>query len=323
MITLVIAICAFLLLSGFLAGTEAALLSITDAEVESLLHKRRLGSKILKKVDDDIHRAVIAIVIVTNIVNVGGPVVVSVLATDMFGSSVIGIVTAVLTFGTILFSEIIPKTMGIHYSERISLAVAPMIYVLIRILSPVIFVLDSVTKVLKYGERKVGTEDQIRSLVTIGRREGHIESDEGRLIHRAFIMNDKRAEDIMTPLKDIIDIDLHATVAQAAEQSDLHAHSRYPVFGSSIHEVEGFILNQDILRALADGKDQEGIRQFLREPLIIDGHIRCDVLLAKFRDEHKHLAIVQLQGHTVGLVTLEDVLEELVGDIEDETDMED
>lgn len=323
MLSLILVVVGILLSSGFFSGAEAALVNLSDADVESMVHKKRMGAKLVKRVEDDLSRAVIAIVIMNNVVNIVGSILVGQLVIDLYGNAVLAVTTTGLTFGVIIFSEIIPKTLGMHYDQRVSLLVAPPIWLLVRILSPVIFLLEFLTNIMKRGERKVGTEEQIRSLVTIGRREGHIESDEGQLIHRAFILNDKRAEDIMTPLKDIIGLEQSMTVAEAVEKADSSSHSRYPVFGSSIHEILGVIMLQDILRALAHGKGDENIGAFMRDPLVVTHVMRSDELISLFRDEHKHLAVVQQDDHTVGIVTLEDVLEELVGDIEDETDIED
>jgi len=302
---------------------DAAILSVTRAEVEAMVEKHLYGAKDLSALQVRITRAVVVIVVLTNIVNVLGPIVVGYFAVQLYGSAIIGIITAVLTFGTIVFSEIIPKSLGSHYAPKISRFVAPSIRALILLLFPFVITLEWLTGMFKSGERKVGTEEQIRSLVTIGRREGHIESDEGQLIHRAFILNDKRAADIMTPLKDVVGVSADLSVEEAAVKIFSHAHSRYPVFGSSIHEVKGIIMKQDILKCLASHRHDEPVERIKREALTVDASMRSDGLLALFRDRNIHLAVVQDNEKTVGLVTLEDVLEELVGEIEDETDIED
>ena len=243
-------------------------------------------------------------------------------AIDLYGDAVIGVITAVLTFGTIVFSEIIPKSLGTHYAPLIARASAPFILVLVYGLYPVVIALEWISNLLKSGQRRIGTEAQIRSLVTIGRRAGYIESDEGQLIHRAFILNDKTAADVMTPLKDIVGVDAAVTVAQAAQRVLGHVYSRHPVFGKSIHNIKGMVMSRDILEALSEGKELESVSTIVRPALTVPANMRSDELLVLFRDRHIHMAIVQHLGKTVGLVTLEDVLEELVGEIEDEKDAE-
>lgn len=311
-----------LVLSGIFAGVEAALLSLNDAEVYALVEKKRPGSKILAKVHGDMHRAVITTVIFNNAVNIGGSIIVGQITVGLYGDAMLAIITTVMTFAIIVFSEILPKSLGIHYAETIGITGAPLILVLTTILTPLIALLDSFTSMFHKGERKVGTEEQIRSLVTLGRRKGLIESDEGQLIHRAFILNDRKARDIMTPLKDIVGVSATDRLGEAVKKVFVNHYSRYPVFGASINDVVGFVLTQDILAAMEEEKDAEPVSSIMREALVITGEKKGDQLIALFRDKHIHMAVVQDDGHTVGIVTLEDVFEELVGEIEDEKDIE-
>lgn len=322
MVELALSIAIFILLSGLMAMVDAAVLSVSYAEVEELVHNKAWGATALRACKQSITRSVVVIVILTNTINVLGPVLIGHLAAVKYGSAGIGVTTAVLTFLTIIFSEIIPKSIGAHYAPQISRAAAPIVLVLIYALFPIVVLLDWLTGFFQQGTRRIGTEAQIRSLVTIGRRAGHIESDEGQLIHRAFVLNDKFASDIMTPLKDIEAVEESVTIRQAASRVFHNSYSRYPVFGKSIHEVRGIVMSFDILEALAQGRDEEPVTSILREGLVVDARTRSDELLVLFRDKHIHLAIVQDKGKTVGLVTLEDVLEELVGQIEDEKDVE-
>lgn len=323
MLHLSILILGFIILSGLLAMVDAAVLSISHAEVEELVMKKKWGALTLRSINNNINRAVIIIVIVTNSINILGPILIGQQAVALYGSTIIGVVTAILTFATIIFSEIIPKSIGSHYAPTISRLTAPIILAAIYVLYPIVYLLDRMLNWFQSGNRVIGTEEQIRSLVSIGRHAGHIESDEGQLIHRAFILNDKTAKDVMTPLKDIIGVQTSENIRQAADKVFKHPYSRYPVFGSSIHNVEGIVMSHDILEALSVGKDTEPITSIMRSGLIVQAAQRCDQLIVVFRDQHIHLAVVQEDNHTIGLVSLEDVLEELVGEIEDETDVQD
>lgn len=302
---------------------DAAVLSVTAAEVEDMVHRKLPFAKALRKVDANITRSVIVIVIFTNTINILGPILVGQKAIELYGSTVIGVITAILTFATIIFSEIIPKSIGAHRAPKIARVSAPLILACIGILFPIVWILEKVADAFKTGDRKVGTEAQIRALTQLGRRAGHIESDEGQLIHRAFILNDKTAGDIMTPLKDVLGISHEATIQDAADKVMKNHYSRYPVFGAAINDIEGLIMSYDILEAMIEDKDDNPVTDIMREILIVDIAKPCDDLIVLFRDKHIHLAVVQEEDHTVGLVTLEDVLEELVGEIEDELDVED
>ncbi|MBU2213211.1 hemolysin family protein [Patescibacteria group bacterium] len=320
MSTLIILIIVVLALSGFFSGSEAALISLRSAEVETLVREKRRGSKLLARVHKSLDQSVMTILIFNNIVNIMGSIFVGQMVIKLYGDAVLAVITTGLTFGIIIFSEILPKSLGIHYSVKFSRAIAPFILSLTLLMYPLIFVLTKITRSLKHGERKVGTEDQIRSLVAIGRRAGHIEIDEGQLIHRAFLLNDKTAKDIMTPLKDIISLEIDSSIEEATEKVIHNPFSRYPVFGSSIHDVQGTVIGRDLLASYFENKEELDLSSVMREPLVIDANIHSDSLLILFREEEKHLAVVQEKGKTVGVVTLEDVLEELIGEIKDETD---
>ena len=302
---------------------DAAVLSVERAEVEAMVERREWGSKPLQKVVKRMSRSVVVIVIITNTINVLGPIVVGQIAISTYGSTIIGVITAILTFGTIIFSEIIPKSVGAHHAPLIARFASPAILIIGLLLWPIVIVLEWFANLFSSGKRAVGTEEQIRALVQLGRRAGHIETDEGQLIHRAFILNDKTAADIMTPLKDIVGISEDMTIRDASKKVFSQTYSRYPVFGSSIHDITGLAMSHDILEALSQGRDDQSIQRITRDALLVDAHLRSDELLVFFRDEHIHLAVVQDNGKTVGIVTLEDVLEELVGEIEDEIDVED
>lgn len=323
MIQLSLLIGGFILLSGLLAMIDAAVLSVSRGEIEEMVLQKKWGAVALKTLHKRLTRAVVVVVILTNTVNVLGPILVGQKAIALFGSTAIGWITGLLAFCTIIFSEIIPKSLGAHYAPMISRAASPAILMLATVLSPVVIILERIANFFQSGSRAIGTEDQIRSLVTIGRRAGHIENDEGQLIHRAFILNDKTAGDIMTPLKDIIALTETMTIRQVADTVFRNTFSRYPVFGTSINEPTGLVISHDILEGLSEGRDQDLVTSIIREVLVVPARKRCDSLMAMFRDRKIHLAIVQDAAHTVGLVTLEDVLEELVGEIEDEKDVED
>ena len=318
---LIFLIAGVLLFSGFFSGAEAALLSITQAEVETFLREKRWGASVLKIVQQSLNRAIIGIVIMNNIVNIVGSVLVGNRVLHLYGDAMLAITTAALTFSVILFSEILPKSLGIHYAPRIVILVAFPIRALTIALLPVIVLMEKMTNLFKRGEaRKVGTEQQIRSLATLGRRAGHIESDEGQLIHRAFILNDKTAHDIMTPLKDVVYLEENEKIGEAVKEVFRENHSRYPVAGSSINDIRGVVMSYDILQAVVEGRGGKKVRTIMEPTLVVSAGTRGDRLLMLFRDKNKHQAVVQEDGKTVGIVTLEDVIEELVGEIEDERD---
>lgn len=320
MISIVMLIAAVLIASAFFAGAEAALVSITHAEEEALIRNEVPGSKALAKLRAHLQKTVIAIVIGNDIANIGGSILVGRAVAEQYGDTVLAVVTTVFTIVFILVSEIIPKSIGIHYAPRIAPGAAMLLLPIVWVLQPLLYVLDWITKAFKRGERHIGTEEQILSLVSIGHRAGFIEGDEDSLIRRVFILNDRTATDVMTPLADIVSVQANRTVREAADMVFRHTYSRYPVFGTSPHDIQGIVRSHDILEALTDGRDNDKVSSIMRAPLIVDASLPCDELLVLFRDRSMHLGLVQDGVKTLGLVTLEDVLEELVGEIEDEAD---
>jgi CBS domain containing-hemolysin-like protein len=321
MVELLLIVAGFITISGFFAMIDAAVLNVTPAEVEVMINKKKLGAKELKFLLRHTTRAIIVIVICTNVTNILGPILAGQKAVTLFGSNAIGYMTAFLTFATIIFSEIIPKSIGAHHAPRISRRVAPLLLLLITVLYPLVFVLERIVRLFKSGKRKVGTEEQIRALANIGGGAGHIDADEQDFIHRAFVLNDRKVREIMIKGDHMKCISAEKTIEQAAKTVFHHHFSRYPVIGSSINDTRGYVLSRDILSAMADGKGTALITPLIREILTVDADLPCDSLLNILRNNAAQLAMVREQKQIVGLVTLEDVLEQLVGEIKDEGDI--
>ncbi|QDT61362.1 Magnesium and cobalt efflux protein CorC [Stieleria bergensis] len=321
MATLAFMIVMFLGLSGVAAAIDAAVLSVTKPEIDELVQKSRWGAKRLREVKAKFASSVVVIVIVTNAINVLGPILVSHQAFRILDRTGVVMVTITLTLGTIVFSEILPKAMGAHHAPRLARICAPALMLGRRLLYPLVLPLSWLSERLTRGERTLGTEPQIRSLVRMGHKAGLIESDEESMIHRVFVLNDRTAADVMTSIGDVKALSAGCTIHQAAAESSRSEYSRYPIFGDSIDDVRGVALSRDLLRAVIREQGDCGVMSVAKAPLVVDTHARVDDLLVTFREQHMHMAIVQDTGTTVGIITLEDVLEQLVGQIDDEKDV--
>ena len=286
MISLLISIVAFVTLSGILAAIDAAVLSVTRPEIQEMIDQGKWGSLRLEKLKKTLTRTVVIIVILTNTVNVLGPVLVTGQAAALYGTGAVALTIACLTLATILFSEIIPKALGAHHAPAISRVSAPGIQAAGIALYPLVRSLEWFANLLKRGERQIGTEKQIRALVTIGRRAGLIEGDEMRMIHRAFVLNDRTARDLMKPFDQVVSLPSSATVQEAHETMRAHDYSRYPVFGKSLDDIQGIVMGRDILKALADGHELTTVGALTRPAFIVDAKLQSDNLLVRFRDRH-------------------------------------
>lgn len=311
----------FIVLSGIMALTDAAVLSVSAAEIESMAAKKKRGAAALRKLYKHITRGVVIIVAFTNTINVFGPIIVGQKAVELYGDPVIGIITAVLTFGTIIFSEIIPKSLGVHYAPGISRTAAPIILFFTYALYPLVVFLELISKLMQKGTRRVGTEEQITSLVKLGSASGYIRREESNIIHKAFILNDRRAGEMMTPLSKTAVLQKDTRINNALDYLKEKRFSRYPVAGENRETVQGFVLAADIFEAALETKRTRKIEDFCSPPIFVGPDVTADKLLILFKNEKKHMAVVTEGGRTLGIVTLEDVLEELVGEIEDERDL--
>lgn len=320
MLDLLLLIALFVVLSGLWAMIDAAVLSVTPAEIEAMNVRKAWGAASLKKLTQHLTRGIIVIVMLTNVTNILGPILIGQQAVALFGSTIIGIVTVLLTVTTIIFSEIVPKAIGSHYAPTISRISAPFLYALVVILYPLVIALSTFTRLFRRGNRPVGTEEQVRALVRLGGRAGHINPSESELIHRAFTLSDRTAKDIMMPRESIVAMPASLSVSRGAKTVFHQVFSRYPVYEASLDDIRGFVLSREILEALADGHGSLPLRRITRSILTVDPRSRASDMLRLMRARQIHIAIVVESGRVIGLVTLEDVLEELVGEIEDEGD---
>lgn len=320
MTTLVILVLAVVVGSGIFSGIEAALFAVPHSRVMVLNEQKRKGASALLKIKQRLHRAIIIIVIGNNVVNIVGSIFVGVIASHVFGDAMIGLISAVMTFVIIVFGEILPKTIGENNAEAISLFVAGPLLTGIKIFGPLVWLLEQLTKRFT-TIRKIVSEEELHILSEMGHLEGSIEEDERDLIHRVFTLNDITARDIMTPRTQMIGFQKNATLLELRDEIFELVYSRLPVYNEDYDDIVGLCYRRDLLIALAKDEDARIIDSFKRDVLYVADDMRVDDLMQLFLERREHIAIVkdEFEG-TSGLVTLEDVLEQLVGEIVDETD---
>jgi CBS domain containing-hemolysin-like protein len=322
MFDLIGAVLLVLTSSAVCSGTEAALFSIPLIKARQLAESEVSGSKALLDVRENMGRPIATIVVLNNVANIVGSILVGSIAARVLGDEWLGLFSAVLTFMVIIFAEIVPKTYGEHHNEVIGLRVARPLLGLVWVLMPLVWLIEQLTPQRDVDQEEPTTnEAEIRMLTRIARLEGAIEGDEGEMIQRVFAMNDRLAQDIMTPRVNITWLPGEARLETVQAEVLSSQHSRMVVIGETVDEVRGIVLRAELLKGLVENRGNETVATFQRPPRFVPQDARADRLLEAFRSARDHLMIVADDyGGVAGVVSLEDVLEVLTGEIVDETD---
>jgi CBS domain containing-hemolysin-like protein len=322
MLSLVIAILVMLTGSAFCSASEAALLSVPMLKAQQLAESKRPAGIALLAVRQKINRPIATIVILNNLFNIMGSVLVGGMAATLLNDALLGLFTGLLTLLVILFGEIFPKIFGERYAVPIALAVARPVRWITWLFTPVVLLLEKVTSpFVGAGNRPSTNEAEIKLMATIGHEEGIIEADEAEMIRRVFRLNDVKSVDIMTPRVALTYIPGDLTIAEAQAQILDSQHSRILVSDTDIDHILGLVLKTDLLANLIQSQGHLPVREIVRPVRFVSETDRADKLLQEFQTSREHLAVVVDEyGGVSGVVTLEDVLEVLTGEIVDETD---
>jgi CBS domain containing-hemolysin-like protein len=317
-------------LSGFFSGSETALTSISMARVEALVSEGRTGSRSLQRLKSNTNRMLISILIGNNLVNIGASAMATVIATKIFGHFGPGYAVGVLTLIILIFGEITPKTFAARYAGRISLAVAPPLLFFTWLVLPFVWLLDRLTVFLQ-GLTKVRIEPTVTASELVymaehGAEEGTIEPNEKQIIERIFAFEDLRARDVMIPRHQVFTLDGDVTISEALPTILEKPHSRIPL---SVEKPEGepteitrVVFLKEILKAIVQGSVEKPLKEVAHEsPLYAPLNEPITRLFPVLRENKERLVVVVDEyGALEGIVTLEDMLEELVGEIQDEMD---
>ncbi len=322
MLKLTIIVLIILVGSALCSATETALLSVSPIKVQQLAQSKKPAALALWIIRKKINRPIATVVIINNIFNIVGSILIGNIAASVLGNTWLGVFSAILTFLVIVFGEIIPKTLGERYAMQFALTIALPVQGLTFIFTPIVWLMEKITSPFTKGKKLPTTnEAEIMFLTRIGYQEGVIEGDEAEMIRRVFRLNDKNATDIMTPRIATTYLYGNATLAEVKSDIITSQHSRIIVIGDSIDDVLGVVLKHELLQGIIEGKDGNKIADFMREVRFIPETLRVDLLLKEFQKYRQHLMVVLDEyGGMSGVVTLEDVLEELTGEIVDETD---
>ena len=315
-----------LLLSAFFSSSETALTTVNKIRMRTLSESGNKRADRVLRVTDDSGKMLSAILIGNNIVNLSASSLATSLAIHYLGNVGAGIATGILTFLILIFGEVTPKTLATIKADSIALAIAGIIDVLMKILTPVIFIINKLSMGLlfllrinpKDGSQQM-TEEELRTIVDVGQETGVIENEERNMIHNLFDFGDAEAKEIMVPRIDMTFVQVDATYQEVLDVFRQDMFTRLPVYEDTTDNVIGIINMKDFL--LEQDDETFSVRSMLRDPYFTYEHKNTADLFLEMRKSSISLAIVLDEyGVTAGLITLEDLLEEIVGEIRDEYD---
>ena len=314
--------------SAFFSSSETALTTANMFRMKSLAESGNRSAKRVLKVTDDKGKMLSAILIGNNIVNIGASSLATTLAIDFFGSVGAGIATGVMTVLVLIFGEISPKTLATRRADSLALTVAPIILFLMTVLTPIILVINALSNAFlrlfgvdaKQGNDAL-TEDELRTIINESHESGEIHADSHEVINNIFDFHDAQAKEIMVPRIDMTVANINCTYDELLEIYSEDKLTRIPIFEDTQDNIVGIVNMKDLL--LIKDKEKFSIKKIMREPFFTYEHKNTAELFVKMRDESINMAIVLDEyGDVAGLITLEDLIEEIVGEIHDEYDEE-
>lgn len=298
-------------------------MGITRARVNALAETSRRG-KYLAKLKDKPNRFLITILIVNNIVNTAAAALATAIALDVFGDAGVAIATGVVTVFVLIFGEIGPKTYANAHTDKVALFFAPPVYFLTWILSPIYFIGEKISGKSDTEDEPAVTEDEIREWIDAGEMEGAIEEEEKEMLYSVLRFDDTMVKEIMTPRPDVAMIEDTATLEEAVAYIKDTGYSRLPVYHDVTDNIVGSINFKDVFNAYTSDKARTvTVKSLMVDVYCVPESKKIDDLLRELQVRRVHMAIILDEfGGFSGVVTIEDILEELVGDIMDETDVD-
>lgn len=323
MTELIIAVGFAIVVSGFCSLFEAVLYSVPLRHVESLHREGRKSGRFFKEMRRDIERPIAAILSLNTIANTAGAAVAGSAAAVVFGSHRVALFSALFTLAILLFSEIIPKTAGVVYGKRLIPPVAYGLKALVLLMTPAIWLSGLVTRIISRRKPQDPiTDDDLRIMVNLSRRSGGITVHQETAIENVLTLQSKTAKEVMTPRTVIFSLPGDLTLEQAGAASDKWEHSRFPVYRNNQEDILGIVFTKELFMALCAGKKDLPLAELLRPVHFVAETAPLNGVLMEFLERREHMfVVIDEYGGLSGLITLEDILEEILGrEIIDESD---
>jgi putative hemolysin len=325
-----VVLAVLLFCSAFFSGSETALMAISKLRLRHLSETMPKRAASIERLLKEPEKLIGAILLGNNLVNVAMSAIATALAISVWGERGIVYVTGILTIAILIFAEITPKVYAKYFNERVSLLIAPVMRVIMMFFNPVVIVVTFITNKLllligidvQKAERILFTEAEVKTCIDLAKDHGTISADEKKLLSRVFTLNDKTVEQVMVAREKMIVIDKNASLDEIRKIMRKTGYSRFPVVKGGGLDVIGMIYTKDFL-SLSSEKKPVSIKKIIRPAYFIPHDKTIDSQLRSFRIKRIHQAVVLgSDGKPIGLITLEDILEELVGSIKDEHDFD-
>lgn len=327
-VTQIIVLIILILLSAFFSSAETALTTCNKIKMRSLAENGNTRAARVLTITNDSGKMLSALLVGNNIVNLTASSIATSIAIRIGGSAAVGIATGIITLLILIFGEISPKTLASLYADKISLSYSGIIAIIMKILTPIVFLVNKLALgflfLLRINPNKAGatmTEDELRTIVDVSHEVGVIETEERQMINNVFDFGDAQAKEVMVPRIDMTFASIDNSYQELLEIFHQDHFTRLPVYEGTTDNVVGIINMKDLL--FCEDKDTFTIRDILRKPYYTYEHKNTSELLIDMRQSFINIAIVLDEyGATAGLITLEDLLEEIVGEIRDEYDVD-
>ena len=325
----IVSLVILIALSSFFSMSETALMSLSRIRLRHMVEAEVLGAELVEKLTKDPNRLLGTILIGNSVANIGASAMATVLATNIFGNSGVGIATGIITVLVLIFGEITPKSIAKQKSEAVALRVARPIEFVVMIFKPLVYIFTAISSLfirILGGDpneaKSFITQEELKTMVGVSEEEGVLENAEKEMIFNVFEFADLQVKDIMVQRVDIISVDKEASYDEVMDVIKNEQFSRIPVYNQTIDNIIG-VLNIKDFATIENLREDFNISKYIRDPFYTFEFKRIVELFKEMKKTRNHIAIVLDEyGGTVGLVTIEDLVEEIVGEIEDEYDEE-
>lgn len=314
-------------MSAFFSASETALMSLSKIRIRHLMEEKVKGADVVNRLVENPNKLLGSILVGNNIVNIGASALATSLAIHYVGNAGVGVATGIMTLLVLIFGEITPKSLATQHSEFISLKIAGIINFFVVLFNPIVFVLLLLTNGLirllggkPAGSQPFITEDELKTIVTVSHEEGVLEVEEKQMIYNVFEFGDAQVKDVMTPRTDMIALEVGVSYEKIIETFRAEQFSRIPIYQETTDNIIGILYIKDLIFK-ANENNEFVIQDYMREPHFTFEFKKTTELFQELRLKRIPMAIVLDEyGGTAGIVTMEDLIEEIVGDIRDEYD---